>query len=136
MNRYCWAAQCCLSVTGKVHRTELLLAGTLGVGGIADIVNKPFFNNVRRGEATRYVNATCVPLPTLLERTNGGKIADFWVLDVEGAEALILQSTPPSAKVVLVEHNTIEANRKAIYDTLRAAGYYRFLAERLDDWCS
>eukprot|EP00755_Sulcionema_specki_P011795 Sspe_Gene.49861::Locus_27237_Transcript_1_1_Confidence_1.000_Length_1112::g.49861::m.49861 len=62
------------------------------------------------------------------------KLADFWVLDVEGAEGMILENTPPSAKIVFVEHNAIVVKRDRIHAALVAAGYYRFLAEPQDDW--
>eukprot|EP00755_Sulcionema_specki_P019940 Sspe_Gene.70719::Locus_41778_Transcript_1_1_Confidence_1.000_Length_1875::g.70719::m.70719 len=138
LKRHCWAAQCCLPIRQGVHTTEFVMYGALG--GIVDTISMDHVRHIRKyvGEDPAVnsgdrITATCVPLHALLAKVNGRKPADFWVLDVEGAELMILQNTAPSAKIIYIEHNNNVEKRNKIH-ALLTSNYYRFFAERQDDW--
>eukprot|EP01064_Diplonema_japonicum_P030919 TRINITY_DN5383_c3_g1_i1.p1 TRINITY_DN5383_c3_g1~~TRINITY_DN5383_c3_g1_i1.p1 ORF type:complete len:380 (+),score=67.48 TRINITY_DN5383_c3_g1_i1:71-1141(+) len=141
LNRNAWASQSCLPIYDGVHSATFLMHGALG--GLADTISMDHVRNIRKFskesedvDSGANVTATCVPLHHLIRHATGHSdvIPDIWILDVEGAEVLVLKNTPPLAKVVAVEHNAVPGKRQQIYDILTSRGYSRFFGEHMDDW--
>eukprot|EP00756_Hemistasia_phaeocysticola_P044781 Hpha_TRINITY_DN18569_c0_g1::TRINITY_DN18569_c0_g1_i1::g.195104::m.195104 len=143
LQRRSFSANCCVATAPHPQRVSFSLYGALG--GISDFVDKNKVAAVRKtsGHESADVDSgtdivtTCVPIRDLLADC-GRTVADLWVLDTEGAEVAVLKAAQANggipARVLYVEHSNKPAQRRGIYDVMKAAGWHRFLAEPLDDW--
>eukprot|EP01062_Namystynia_karyoxenos_P059587 TRINITY_DN51022_c0_g1_i1.p1 TRINITY_DN51022_c0_g1~~TRINITY_DN51022_c0_g1_i1.p1 ORF type:complete len:417 (+),score=106.39 TRINITY_DN51022_c0_g1_i1:44-1252(+) len=143
LRRHAWAARCCVATQGQPHAAPFLIQGALG--GITEFVNTDKIRWLRKSagsegkdvDSGETVIATCVPLKGILRRC-GQQEADIWILDTEGAEIAILRAALAHggipAKVVYVEHSANPEQQGAIHALMRAAGWWRFLSDPLDDW--
>ena len=78
--------------------------------------------------AKRVADVPCAPLGDLMLAATGRATADFLSLDVEGAEDIVLESTPPSNfKVIMVEAGGRESDRR-VSQLMLAAGMRRLQA--------
>lgn len=75
-------------------------------------------------------------LTNILRQNNTPNIIDYMTIDVEGAELHVLQSIDFDNyifRLIHLEHNYIQENRKLIYDFLVSKGYNFFSQNDWDD---
>ena len=75
-------------------------------------------------------------LSNILDQNNAPKIIDYMTIDVEGAEMHVLQSIDFDKylfRLIHLEHNYVQENRKLIYDFLLSKGYNFFSQNEWDD---
>lgn len=85
------------------------------------------------------IEVETVTLEDALREYNAPKVIDYLSMDTEGTEYSIIKSFDFSKydiKIITIEHNYIENNRKNIYDYLTKLGYIRILEKKSkhDDW--
>lgn len=85
------------------------------------------------------IEVETITLEDALKEYNSPKVIDYLSMDTEGTEYSIIKSFDFSKydiKIITIEHNYIENNRKNIYDHLTKLGYIRILEKKSkhDDW--
>ena len=105
-------------------QTHVDFAGSSAVGGIVDQMTSGHIKHFFKGNVTSHIKVPCRPIGVML-RAAGIKAIDFFVLDVEGAELMVLETmdwTIP-VKVFVIEMGRGDRDQLLI-DLLRTQGYH------------
>ena len=89
-----------------------------------DVCKETFWRHCVSNESTRAVRVPCTPLNRMMSEHGLGRGATFLSLDVEGSEALVLETVDPSAfRVVLVEFDGSNPEKEdRVHELLSAGG--------------
>lgn len=140
-NRRCMTVNAAISPSGKEDFLPFILAGPLG--GFESTFSKGhrkrLESEIARGEKWMHgkqgsgdkVLVPCFPLKKFLGAANQSIfVIDYWSLDTEGSEPLILKATDFSTimvGVLSVEHNSDPVKQNEIMHVMTAAGFRMYL---------
>jgi len=101
--------------------------GTNAVGGIPDQMTNKHKKHFFSGKRTQTIQVPCRPIGRMLKES-GVRAVDFFILDVEGAELMILETMDWSipVKVFVVEMGRGDKDKQLI-DLLQRKGYKKSL---------
>jgi len=127
--------RCVWSKSGE--SLTFLQANNAEVSTVSDLRDRDFNRDARVGGTSYDVNT--VSLNDLLSSHGAPAAIDYMSVDTEGSEFLILDAfdfQKYQVKIITVEHNFCEPDRKQIFDLLTANGFVRILDafSKFDDW--
>jgi FkbM family methyltransferase len=124
--------------TASGQKLQFLDAADAELSTIAQFADRDSHSS-SRGTGRNEYEVETVSLNDLLEAHGAPRDIDYLSIDTEGSEYPLLSSFDFERfhiRVITVEHNYVEGDRRQIYQLLTSKGYQRVLEKfsRWDDW--